>query len=248
MKSFAVFDIDDPLARIPGESKRANSALRDYFFMGDGRSLRKLLEIYKEQSLNNSLTTPPALRFITLANWSSSYFWQDRISRMTEIEREKDYQLWESRRRQIRETDYSNAQRLRDLFDRAMDEAPNFIKTRRKFIAGKDGSPDREIVTLSFDTNAVARIAELASKLDRLAAEMETERTRSDVSGSITTNAIPGIDFTDLTDEQIAETLARQSRIANQIARRIRDSQSRDDLSNDDPVVSEKENDLSVDG
>jgi hypothetical protein len=83
------FDSDAPLNRIKGESRKAHSALMDYFLMGAGRSLRKLLDRFSKQHENESSTElPPTTKWTTLSKWSHIHYWQARIARQTEIDNE----------------------------------------------------------------------------------------------------------------------------------------------------------------
>ena len=69
--------------RLPGESDNAYRASRDYCFMGEGRSLRALLNqyTYLEQAANESLTEkPPTQTFATLGGWSAKYGWVGRAA------------------------------------------------------------------------------------------------------------------------------------------------------------------------
>ena len=69
--------------RLPGESDNAYRASRDYYFMGEGRSLRALLNqyTYLEQAANESLTEkPPTQTFATLGGWSAKYGWVGRAA------------------------------------------------------------------------------------------------------------------------------------------------------------------------
>lgn len=80
------WDKENPLNRIPGESRAANSALRDYYLMGAGRSLRGLLGQYIQQSSNNPPTKTPTTKFNTLSTWSHKYRWVDRATAQKEID------------------------------------------------------------------------------------------------------------------------------------------------------------------
>lgn len=83
------FDNDAPLNRIKGESKKAHSAFMDYFLMGAGRSLRKLLANFSKLAENEASTKqPPTTKWTTLSKWSHIHHWQARIVRQTEIDNE----------------------------------------------------------------------------------------------------------------------------------------------------------------
>jgi hypothetical protein len=144
------FDQSDPLARVEGESLRQNDALHDYWMMGPGRSLRVLLLSYRNRSgSEGEAESPPTVRFTTLFKWSTQNQWQLRIERATILQRKKDEDLWEKRRAEIRERDYAQADKVRDLTDRILAEGPKFTKTTRRFVPGNGMKPDMEIVTVA---------------------------------------------------------------------------------------------------
>lgn len=58
------------------ETPKAAQAFADYVALGPGRSLRSLHARYRQQTVNK----PPTVRFETLAEWSTTYGWQDRIA------------------------------------------------------------------------------------------------------------------------------------------------------------------------
>ena len=66
---------DTPLSRIPNETQKAHDALMDYFLMGAGRSLDKLVRKYTK-----SAPKPPTIHLTTLKNWSTRNHWQARIA------------------------------------------------------------------------------------------------------------------------------------------------------------------------
>ena len=81
------FDPEIPLNRIKGESKKAHSAFMDYFLMGGGRSLRKLLAEFSKQHENEASTIhPPTTKWTTLSKWSHIHHWQARIALQVEID------------------------------------------------------------------------------------------------------------------------------------------------------------------
>lgn len=179
MKPDFWYDESSPLDRFRGESKRAHVALLDYVQMGGGRSLRVLLEHYRQQKAAGK--TPPCDRWFTISCWSRTHKWVERAELADRMRRQADERQWADRRAEIRETDFADARRLRALASEILDNAPKFIKQTKKFIPGHDGSPDREIITVALDANLAIRAIEAASKLARLAAEMETEHQTQDV-------------------------------------------------------------------
>jgi hypothetical protein len=57
-----------------GETTRAYRAKKDYLAMGPGRSLEKLLALYRARN-ENGMGTAPTLRKATLAHWSGRWGW-----------------------------------------------------------------------------------------------------------------------------------------------------------------------------
>lgn len=210
------FDPANPLAKIPGESPRANQALRDYFAMGGGRSLRGLLESYSQQTD----TKPPTRRLKTLADWSTNLGWVARVEAQNALDLEADKVLWAERRAQIREADWTQGLALRDLANKLLGESTNFIKTRRRVVKGRPmrvgangevldpGEPDQVIVTMALDGPFMVKAAVTGSELTRLAAELETSRESVNLAGSVVVQR--EIDYADLSDSQL-EKLANDT-------------------------------------
>jgi hypothetical protein len=182
------FDPKYPLSRCIGEPKTANAGLVDYYKMGSGRTLRDLCALYQERLEKNPQIKPPTTRVRTIFSWSNKFEWQNRVELMEEIDRELEeaakkkaihekMKVWADRQESIRERDYSQAEQLRDLADSVLAEGPKFTKTTRKLIKGTNGKPDREIITVALDAKLMTNAIMAASKLQRLAAEMETEHT-----------------------------------------------------------------------
>lgn len=81
----AEWNEDDPLARISGESKKANSALADYWGLGAQRTLVRLHHVYTEVAPETRKT-----RYLrTLKEWLRKHHWQARIARQQQIVNEQ---------------------------------------------------------------------------------------------------------------------------------------------------------------
>jgi hypothetical protein len=116
--------------------------------------------------------------------WSSAYDWVARSAAYDSYLAEQDRLLWEERRRAMREREWERGDALHDLVAQALPSATQFIHAQRQFIAGRDGQPDREVITMSFDVTGLSKVSIDASKLQRLATNEPTERTVNDLSGS----------------------------------------------------------------
>lgn len=165
---------DDALARLAGETARAYAAFLDYVRLGDGRSLRRLYESYlhgekRPQTAHKAPTEkPPTLRFETLADWSVRYRWQERLVAWQTERQRREQALWEQRRAEVRETDWQLGQALRE-------------------------QAERLLATATWDTDALLKAIELASRLQRLAAEVPPPVLRQ--THDIQLSAPPAIAF-----------------------------------------------------
>ncbi len=182
------FNYEKPLAVVKGESPEANTALRDYALMGDGRSLAKLhahyLERAQEQARGQSegktgarrtpgrpgSGLPPTTRLNTLERWSARFGWQARLQVWKELLDAQEEEKWRKRRAQLREDEWEHGSELLGLAKNIMAETPKFIRTTRRVLSDK-----REIITMALDGHLLVKITETGSKLRRQAAEMETE-------------------------------------------------------------------------
>lgn len=169
----APFDPEKPLARLAGEPLKNHSALLDYYALGDGRSLSKLLESYRDAP-----GLPLTRRIKTLKVWSSGFAWQARIEAQKTLDDDEDARKWAERRQAIREADYQQAEKLRGLANDMLAQAPSFIKQKRRTVKGADGAPDQVIITLELNSRLLIDAAKTASDLSRRAAGMETETVK----------------------------------------------------------------------
>ena len=207
------FNPDSPLARIPGESLRANTALKEYARMGPGRSLRTLLEKYRVQSASRSRAeteplqpaskeppeTPPTTRIATLFNWSRRFAWQERIEVWKSICDADEERKWEKRRRKQRKDEWELRNKISKTLDAVYAEIPNYHKTKRQFIK----ETGQEIVTVRLDTPFIAKLMEAFSKLGRLASGMATEHQEH--SGLVQIAQLDN--YADLSDEQLDQLI-----------------------------------------
>ncbi len=178
---------DDPLRRCPAmkETRAANLALRDYARMSGRRSLRELLGTYRQQASCDSHAKLPTLKQKTLFSWSIRYDWVARVTRHDDIvytlEEEACRQKWEERRVEIRDREYDHAEMLIEKAI-AMLQYP-IREVERVTDVSDDGKTVHKTIVMpakwSFSTPN--QLLDLASKLSRLAAEMETDRKTLDV-------------------------------------------------------------------
>jgi len=189
------WDKDNPLARNPGETRKANDALLDYWAMGSGRSLAKVDKKYTDATPE----TRPTSNLRTLKGWSTKYKWQARVDQTKALRDAEDEQIKSEWRRQVLIEDHDLGGELRDLALAILGEGPKYLKTTRRQVKGaretivdKDGKtrivqlePDREIITVALDGHLMVRVAKLASELQRQSAGIDRkgqERLNIDLS------------------------------------------------------------------
>lgn len=165
------------LAQVDGESRRAHQAFHDYALMGAGRSLGKLLGWYAERAAAGEM--PASTKRSTIETWSARHRWQERVGAWEAEVARLEVLAWEARRREQREREWKMAARLLDRAE-AMLAFP-LERTRQEI--GEDGEAVTIVEPAGWRQVDIARVAELASKLARLAAEMETESTRGEGVG-----------------------------------------------------------------
>lgn len=171
---------DDPLARVKGETTKANSALRDYALMGAGRSLRKLHERYQSVSESSS-EEPPTQRLPTILNWSTRWDWQARIAEWDAIQFEREKAKWEERRLELREQDWRDGQELRARVAAFVEQLPKFVQSQESVTQreGPDGQPETvRVITVALNAtiSQLSSAIKAASDLQRMAADEPTER------------------------------------------------------------------------
>ena len=74
------------------ETNKARKAFEDYFNMGPGRSIKKLVRIYNEPTTKS----PPTKHFSTLAKWSTKHGWQKKVQ-------QRDFEISEAALEGIKE-------------------------------------------------------------------------------------------------------------------------------------------------
>lgn len=174
------FDPDNPLALCSGEPGYANQALNDYALMGAVRSLTGLIASYQ------SAPEPgPSLRLATIKGWSGRYAWQERVTAFDEqqraAERARAVALWQARKEATRERYYSMSERLADRAIEMLGFPLATVERTEKVRQGADGRStiiEQTVIKPSkWAVRDAALIADVAVKLARLSAEMETDRS-----------------------------------------------------------------------
>jgi len=79
-----IWNKEDPLHRMQGETIRANQALKDYANLGASRSISKLWRSYLESIAAGG--NPPSKNQCVMLQWSVKYRWQDRVGDWQELQ------------------------------------------------------------------------------------------------------------------------------------------------------------------
>lgn len=200
------WDATDPLKPVEGESRAANGALNDYARMGYNRAIHKLIDYYKDRSEEKEYV--PTTSINTMFNWSSRYEWQERVDAWTEIERKRMEQEWRQRRDNLRSKEWSNYERLQEIVTEMLKTVPQFINRKEAVVEEgsptiiknngdiiKQGTPEKRVITLKANTNAIIQFIKTASEIGRKAAEMDQ---------TWMAKLMKEIDFDKLDNEQVA--------------------------------------------
>ena len=190
-----MWDSEAPLELFEGEKQNHNQALRRYHMMGPDRSLRKLAEIFKEEKKkrergDTSVSYVPTTSFATLANWSAEDDWVNRVIQRDMLDTAAKQYEWKERQEEIRELDWEHGSELRELAWKVIQVAPSFVRRSRKVVdegsprvvnmegeVQREGRPREIVQTVQLSVSDLIKVEEVASKLQRLAAEMDQSRT-----------------------------------------------------------------------
>ena len=161
-----------------------------YLSLVPPRSLDKAYRIYRLQKGDKPTTQIRATK--AWRNWyqakdyggneiEGAVGWLKRAEAFDKYCEEHNIDQWIERREKVRQEDWLLGEDLRGIATAILEEGPSFLIQKRKFVRGKKakgddpGRPDRVIITLALDLNAAVKAGGLASKLQRLAAGLETE-------------------------------------------------------------------------
>ena len=201
------WDRTNPLALVEGEPTAANQALNDYATMGAGRSLTALIQRYTEPI---PTTPPPTKQIATVKRWSVAWVWQERVEAFDELTRQKqraDYESrWAERVEAEREATWDIAQKLRARALEMLQFPLATVEQVTKRQLGPDGKTTEIYMNVVKPAKWVLRdaalVADIASKLARLSAELPIDRL-----------AIDGLTTRDLENMPTDQLLALQAQL-----------------------------------
>lgn len=186
------YDSDNPLALSDDsdETTQANAALYDYALLGDARSLPRLAAAYQSRPKVGQ-DKPPTRQLSMLKTWSSKYEWQARVARYDELRREQlrkeADRLWAERQLASREQTWSDAQALRAKVAKMLEFPVGRAESQQETQTSDDGKTiiiNKTIIMPSrWSFFSAAQMLDIASKLERLAVELPTERQHMQIDG-----------------------------------------------------------------
>lgn len=165
---------EKPWEKQEEESATAYQAFCAYYLLpADERSIDAAWRSGAKEGQNRIGKRAPSGWFA----WSKKHEWVKRAGEYDQHIAEKNRLKWERRRAQLAESDWEQATKLRAVVDEAIPHARQFIRRQVNFIKGKDGKPDREIITLEFQLGNLVSAMERLSKLQRTAAGEPVEES-----------------------------------------------------------------------
>jgi len=186
------FDRDNPLALVEDsdETTQANAALNDYALLGEGRSLALLALEYQSRPKVGQ-KKPPTRQLSMLKTWSSRFDWQARVAAYDEIRRaalrQEVDRLWVERQTISREQTWKDAQQLRAKVAKMLEFPVGRAESEHDVQTTPDGKTtiiNKTIIMPSrWSFYTVAQMLDIASKLERLAVELPTERQHLQIDG-----------------------------------------------------------------
>lgn len=161
-----------PWERQPGEPNNwYDIFFRYYTLLGPGRNIARAYRAYAavEEGFD-------ATGYQVNTRWyhiAMGWRWKIRAEAFDEYQRMRDAEMWESRRRKLREKEWGVSNQLLDVAEDSLEQmAPKPPDTQAKGIKG------RVRRTGLGKASDVARFAETGSKLGRLASGMATDQTQ----------------------------------------------------------------------
>lgn len=164
------------------ETKASFDAFRIYYMLPPRQ--RSIDEAYRANGDQNRIgKRAPSGWF----GWSQKYDWVKRAAAYDQHLAKQDEELWEERRRRLREQDWSQADKVRSIIEDALPYARGFVR-RQKNVIRRQGHTTT-IITEEFDITALALVLEKASKIQRLSTGDSTENINN-LSGAALDAAI----------------------------------------------------------
>jgi len=217
------WDYDDPLARVmrpkgvesrwSGETRHSHLALQHYYELGSHRSMEKLHARYLKEAEQGQY--PPTQSLCTLKSWCMYYQWRLRVTRRAELDQQMFADMLAEARVEALVNDWDLGGQLRGLAQKILDAAPAFTRKQKRVVDPgeptvvtddgtviREGKPREVVITVAMNSSDLAKIAKLASDLQRTAAGLD---------GKGPTSAVINVDYGSLTDQQLERIAAGEN-------------------------------------
>lgn len=122
-----------------------------------------------------------------MAHWSQQahqWKWKERAKAWAEFDRLQRDMKWVARREQIREKDFQVSSSLHGIAEKIIAKAPDFIKTSRQETIDSNGVKTI-VIRQELRLDVAIKALEAASKIQRLSAELETNREVVENTGAV---------------------------------------------------------------
>lgn len=167
----------------PDESAKAYAAFRQYMLLpARERSIDAAWRAANQQQTSSDRRANGQWM-----GWSAKYNWVERAAAYDQHLAKQDEELWEERRRRLREQDWSQAEELRSIITEALPYARGFIH-RQKHVVRRAAQTTTTIIE-SFDIVGLSKVLTEASKIQRLSTGDSTENINN-LSGAALDAAI----------------------------------------------------------
>lgn len=163
---------------------------------------RNLTEAYRQycadtgKKVGEKITKPVRI----WRSWYEDGDWRERAAKLDDVHLKKDVIDWGKEQTRIRTDDLKAGQKLREVARKILKNFEKFITSSTRMVRGEsvrteteqDGTKiikitrvDKQIITVALDARLAIRALEAATKLERVAAEMITDKTVYQHTGKI---------------------------------------------------------------
>lgn len=106
------------------------------------------------------------------------YRWVERVMAYDQHIADIENRNWERRRTEIKEYDFQQGMKIRQIADKILDLSEDFFDDNETYIPGKNGEPDKIIINRKLKMDSALKGVEIASKIHRLVVGESTENVR----------------------------------------------------------------------
>lgn len=157
--------------RLPAETDPAFAAFRAYLLQAGKRSIEVLWQEGAGKVRGKRGQIAPRHWY----RWSSEHDWVNRAAAYDQHLFDLELETVERRKREQRELEWQIAKMGLQIVLDALPTARQFMRSERRFYPGENGTPDREVITISFDVTGLSIAGNNFGKQGRLSNEQPTD-------------------------------------------------------------------------